>query len=363
MELMPQARQRRENDDVINRITSASPFAIRRINAELLAANTIITDFLGQPALFITVTFPREITRIGLMSIRFAIAYILLAGALAMCALAYFVHRIILSPLFELEQLVLKVRNTADYSIRTTVRRNDEIGVLAQGFNLMLEKTETQNLQLDLFIEELKTEIDKRAEVEERLRLANSELEKLTRLDPLTHIANRRHFAEVFAREWQRLKRNGSSLSAILCDIDYFKNYNDLYGHPKGDICLKQVAELLVSCARRPTDCVARYGGEEFIILLPETTTENAFNIAENMRKGVEGLAIPHQASPRSTVVTLSLGLATGVVNDNFHPDELIQMADKALYKAKEQGRNCTVIFSPSASKPDFSPSEKPLGV
>ncbi len=345
METIEEVLKRQKGTEIVNAITPASPFVVRSVDNDKLAAHTIIQDLLGHPALFIEVLFPREITRIGLISIRYAVVFILLAGAIAMGSLAYFINKMILHPLLMLERLMVNVHENADYSLRANIKSKDEIGTLAHGFNAMLEKTETQKAQLDLFIQDLQTEIHKRAVIEKQLKLANDELENMARRDPLTRLANRRHFDEVYTREWQRQRRNGNMLSIIMCDIDHFKKINDRYGHQQGDVCLQQVAKTLETQARRSIDCIARYGGEEFIVLLPETSAEDAVIVAENMRKAIEDQAIPNPDSTHGNIVTLSLGVAGSVPSDNISQDELAEMADKALYKAKEKGRNCTVLF------------------
>ncbi|MDX8405808.1 MAG: diguanylate cyclase [Mariprofundus sp.] len=173
-----------------------------------------------------------------------------------------------------------------------------------------------------------------------KLAAANLELEKLSSLDGLTGIANRRYFDTTFSREWQRAMRETESISLIMIDVDHFKLFNDGYGHQAGDDCLKQVALALKQVSQRPTDMVARYGGEEFVILLPGTHSRGGLQIAEGMRKAVEALQIPHAHSSTDAVVTVSLGLATILPMLKHEPGALIKTADEALYAAKREGRN-----------------------
>lgn len=165
-------------------------------------------------------------------------------------------------------------------------------------------------------------------------------LNELARLDGLTNLANRREYDQQIRREWQRQIRNKGTLSLIMVDIDFFKAYNDHYGHGNGDICLKKVAKSIGENARRATDIIARFGGEEFVIILPETTLECAIDLANQMVENVADLKIPHEFSETANVVTISAGVSC--VNpmdyDGFH--QLESMADQALYQAKEQGRN-----------------------
>jgi diguanylate cyclase (GGDEF)-like protein len=177
---------------------------------------------------------------------------------------------------------------------------------------------------------------------EEMLRKANEDLFKLATTDSLTGIANRRAYDEYIEIEWKRMLRDHSSLSLIMCDIDFFKNYNDLHGHKGGDICLHTVAQIIRQVTSRPGDFAARYGGEEFVVVLPNTSIEGTLHIAEEIRKAVVQYGIPHKASEIAPFVTLSLGVAeikSQNVNDMSHAD-LFRTADAALYEAKQQGRN-----------------------
>ncbi len=180
-----------------------------------------------------------------------------------------------------------------------------------------------------------------------RLRVRNQlELKRLrdiqTRfamLDGLTGIANRRALDEHLGREWFRSLRSQAALSLIMLDVDFFKLYNDTYGHLAGDDCLKRVTAALLS-SLRASDFAARYGGEEFVTLLYESDKEGALVTAERIRAKVESLQIPHQSSQISPYVTVSLGMATFVPSDGSAPDHLINMADQMLYRAKNNGRN-----------------------
>lgn len=164
-------------------------------------------------------------------------------------------------------------------------------------------------------------------------------LRALAYMDGLTGVANRRYFDDQFDVEWRACKRNQQPVAVALMDIDHFKTYNDRYGHLQGDDCLKTVARALRDGMNRPRDLIARYGGEEFVCLLPETTLEGALEKAESLRAAVEALAIPHAHSSAAGVVTISIGVAA-CVPDQQEPGELLEAADKQLYTAKEQGRN-----------------------
>ncbi len=190
--------------------------------------------------------------------------------------------------------------------------------------------------------EVLKQEIHNRMVMESMLKEANVQLERLVNIDGLTQLANRRCFDDYLVQEWQRLAREKQPLSLIMCDIDFFKNYNDTYGHVAGDDCLKKVSLMVKEAVNRPADLVARYGGEEFVIVLPNTDIDGGMQIANNICQKLEELAIPHEDSKVSEFVTLSMGLTCMVPILDSPPSALLTSADYALYRAKELGRNQT---------------------
>ncbi len=184
-----------------------------------------------------------------------------------------------------------------------------------------------------------------RKQAEQKLEELNRKLSEAANIDGLTQIANRRSFDTQLLKEWSRLKRSQNCLSLVLIDIDYFKKYNDHYGHSAGDDCLKQVASALKSAVLRPVDLAARYGGEEFVLLLPETPLEGALAVAQRAAAAVAELKRPHHKSEVSDYVTISQGAACIVPGEDLEPIALINLADKALYMSKEQGRNrCTGV-------------------
>lgn len=159
-------------------------------------------------------------------------------------------------------------------------------------------------------------------------------------IDSLTKIANRRYFDGFLEKEWSYCKRNQKELSIILLDIDFFKQYNDTYGHQAGDLCLQKIARCLEDKLNRSHDLVARYGGEEFICILPNTNKFDAINIATKLKIAVQNLEIPHENSRISSIVTISLGVSTVIPKDKLEKTKLIKKAYNALYLAKENGRN-----------------------
>jgi diguanylate cyclase (GGDEF)-like protein len=182
-------------------------------------------------------------------------------------------------------------------------------------------------------------------EMSRELAQKNQALEVSSSHDGLTGIPNRRAFDEALEREWHRAVRTRSPLALILGDVDHFKNYNDSYGHLRGDECLKLVAGALQHTGRRSVDVVARYGGEEFAMLLPDTPPVSALLVAGRALEAVRALGLPHGGSITSGHVTVSLGVCAGVPASAKQRDELVRIADRALYDAKSRGRNQAVIL------------------
>ena len=190
----------------------------------------------------------------------------------------------------------------------------------------------------------LEQQITERIYAEQQLREANRNLENLSRQDPLMGIGNRRYFDEYIQQEWQRADRQETPLSLLIGDIDYFKAYNDTYGHVAGDKCLQKIARVLSDIVHRPGDLIARYGGEEIAIVLPSTPETGAHNIAEKVRLAVAAMALPHEQSSVPKVVTISIGCGTALPTQKSSMEDFVQAVDAALYRAKQQGRNKTVV-------------------
>jgi diguanylate cyclase (GGDEF)-like protein len=207
-----------------------------------------------------------------------------------------------------------------DTSTPVSISGNDEIANLAQTFSVYLKRVEEQE----------KTLLD------------------MALTDPLTSIPNRRAFNEQIEGMIAQCQRNDWDLTILLIDIDFFKPYNDHYGHSDGDACLRIVANQLNSVVLRDTDFCARYGGEEFVCLLPNTNANGAKLKAEALRKGIEMMQLPHAASTVAPVVTVSIGVATFPFSKNrkWSADIILEQADKALYQAKTDGRNKCCYFS-----------------
>lgn len=178
-------------------------------------------------------------------------------------------------------------------------------------------------------------------------------LQQLATLDSLTGLANRRSFDDKLHSEWNRARRQHGPLALIMADVDYFKAYNDHYGHQGGDECLRAVAAILECQAFRAGDMSARYGGEEFAIILPNTEFAGAREVAERIRAGIEAAALPHGGSAVADCVTISLGVAALVPDVDGQPGDLVAIADQALYSAKRAGRNRIGGTAPATAQPD----------
>ena len=200
-------------------------------------------------------------------------------------------------------------------------------------------KTELENKN-----QRLSQELYRQKNQEQQLLKINQKLGQLVNIDSLTQLANRHRFDEFLTREWYRRRRDNSSLSLILCDIDYFKLYNDRFGHIAGDECLKQVAEVISQGVKRPADLAARYGGEEFAIILPQTPAQNALKVAERIRLNVKKLELPHPSSLIDNCVSLSLGVSCIAPNSKSTEQQLLSTADEALYEAKKRGRDRAIL-------------------
>jgi diguanylate cyclase (GGDEF)-like protein/PAS domain S-box-containing protein len=194
-------------------------------------------------------------------------------------------------------------------------------------------------------------DISERKKTEERLLALQKELQDLSFKDGLTGVANRRRFDSLFDVEWNAARRNQQPLSLIMFDIDFFKQYNDCYGHIQGDDCLKRVAQALKSGAARPRDFLARYGGEEFALVLPETDERGAESVALRCRDALAAEEILHETSPVAKVVTVSIGVGSLVPPLDGQPVQFIEEVDKRLYRAKLGGRNRLVVVQGESSR------------
>lgn len=216
------------------------------------------------------------------------------------------------------------------------IKSQDEIGELARAFASMADQVQYARTQLESKVQERTLKLEE----------ANQKLEALSTTDELTGIANRRRFDEVLDEEWRRAKRSDSHLALTMIDVDWFKQYNDHYGHQAGDECLRRIAHLLQAVTHRAGDFVARYGGEEFALIATGTDENGGLAFAKTICAAVAQLRLPHEKSPFG-LITISVGVASTISGAHESPDSLLKQADMALYRAKELGRN-RVVLAPS---------------
>ena len=220
---------------------------------------------------------------------------------------------------------------SGDFSHRLEVNGKDELAVVSDAFNKAAAQIEKLHSGLECVVAERTADL---------LR-ANENLLKLSSQDPLTGIANRRSLDEKLSQEMQDAAGKRLPISLLMADVDYFKKLNDAYGHQTGDECLIQVVRAMQSVPLRGEDLIARYGGEEFAVVLVNTDPAGARRVAERMRLAVENLAIPNCGSPNSKYVSVSIGVATIWPQRETPIGALFEEADQALYRAKQNGRNC----------------------
>lgn len=288
----------------------------------------VIKEFMGignTPVFQIEIILPRSITEKGLQTINFTACYVIASTLTILFVFGFILRKNVFSPLDRMSRHMQKIENEGDFSLRLKIRRKDEIGILGSVFDKMIDKIETQTIEL------LK---------------ANRKLQDLSSTDELTRISNRRIFNQHFSSEWIRMKRENKPISLIMCDIDFFKQYNDLYGHQAGDECLIKVADIMRGNVSRAGDLVARYGGEEFAIVLSDTSAGGAAQVVRKIISELQKQHIPHDASKASGFVSMSFGIASVVPSDDFTFEKVVKMADKALYNAKANGRNRYEIFN-----------------
>ncbi|MGL5834420.1 MAG: diguanylate cyclase domain-containing protein [Waterburya sp.] len=265
-------------------------------------------------------------------------------------ALNIFLSRRLIKPIRGLSYASQQI-SRGNFTEKVPTSRIRELSTLAQSFNQMNQEIQQSRRQLEDYsrsleekvserTQKLQTEIQQRVTAESALKAANKELERLAYLDGLTQIANRRRFDERLQQEWFRMQREQLPLSLILCDVDYFKQYNDTYGHQAGDDCLRYVAQAIASTARRAADLPARYGGEEFVVLLPYITLTEAVTVAKNIQTEIARLKLPHSKSQVSQYITASFGVTSLIPSAAFTPEQLLLNADQALYQAKMTGRD-----------------------
>ncbi|EGV27913.1 diguanylate cyclase [Thiorhodococcus drewsii AZ1] len=286
----------------------------------------------------LTIHYPRALMRPAILQ---NLAVVVAVGLLTLLVEIVILRNILRFQVARpLEQLIRATRLLGSGTERKVEEKDlptgsrDEIGDLARAFAGMAEQVQSARAELESKVLERTLELE----------AANRKLAAMSTTDSLTDIANRRRFDAALEEEWRRAMRSGSSLTLSMIDVDWFKKYNDRYGHQSGDACLRQIARVLESTARRAGDLVARYGGEEFTLITCGTTPSCSPGLPHAIRAAVEQLQLPHADSPFH-LVTVSIGVACRVPMADQTPDSLLQEADAALYRAKAEGRNRVVVL------------------
>lgn len=312
-------------------VTLVAPYALfnskrtaTQVEETNLVSYTPLFDKLGSPVAALKLSIPRTIQQAGNRVVWGMSASLLIIAIICLGVVLITIRASVVNPVSRLAAFVTAHIDGRDTILNVSKNRRDEIGILAVKVAFLIEKVKEQH----------------------------AELEKLANTDRLTGLANRRALEAHVQREYRRLLRlqrdgvKNCHLAVVVLDVDHFKLFNDTNGHMAGDVCLKAVAETILSCFSRPGDLACRFGGEEFILILPDTNEAGAMVVAESVRAAIQGVAIPHTTSPVAKVATVSAGVAAVEVTDQFRFDALIKKADEALYAAKKAGRNRVISGS-----------------
>lgn len=282
----------------------------------------------------LTIHYPRALMQPAILQ---NLAIVIALGFLTLLVEIFIIRSILQNQIaIPLSRLIRATRLVGSSRLDTSdlpTESQDEIGELARDFSHMTERVQHVH-------EQLETKVQERTVA---LEVANQQLMALSITDKLTGIANRRRFDEVLENEWRRAQRTGGNLILAMIDVDWFKKYNDHYGHQAGDGCLRNVAQTIAAHTNRAGDLVARYGGEEFALIITTINPENALAFTNKLCKILEELNLPHDMSPFGHV-TISIGVACTIHGEDKSAEVLLKKADEALYSAKQQGRNQAIM-------------------
>jgi|GEM_PF-1315643 len=277
----------------------------------------------GKAVSYIRRLSPGDIRKNGAFTILFTQILLGLSTITVGVVIVRAIYKWIIKPIEDLLKRIQTIKSAEDINNTASAVQNNEIENLTKEFDSLMTITTNQKTLL-----------------EEKIQL----LESLARIDQLTQLYNRRYLDEMLKSEWNRLKRENRPITFILMDVDFFKAYNDTYGHIAGDDCLTKIGNVIRSSAIRITDTAARYGSEEFALLLPGTTEEDGMQIAQKILDGISAIRIEHSESP-SGFVTISAGIATLIPDNTNNRSDIVSQADKALYRSKNEGRNRISVF------------------
>lgn len=301
---------------------------------KFIAGYILLRDINGKPIAVLQAVSPKPFATQGEEGVKILILFLWLAVLIFGITLNLLLDRWVLSRISNLSHQLKEIKADFSHSTQVALSGQDELSELASDINLMLKEQKCYQESLRLA----------KAEIE----AANQELERLACTDGLTQVMNRRFFQIHLEKIWEASLQTSQPLSLLLCDVDFFKLYNDTYGHLAGDLCLQKVAKAMSDVvAHEPNAIVARYGGEEFAIILFNMSVSKAVDLAEQVRISVFNLHIPHSSSKAADRVTLSIGVFSLIPQPHLSNRDLIEYADKHLYQAKAEGRNRVVAVSP----------------
>jgi diguanylate cyclase (GGDEF)-like protein len=307
-------------------------YAIDLLNKNMLKISKLyLVD--GNTAFRISTMYQRLITKSGQNSLKYAFISSLTIGVIMIMIISILLKKRVFLLLSNLTKQMQGISKSKNYALRATISNKDEISVLSSEFNNMLTAIEQNNNEL--------------VEANEQIKAANLELEKLSITDALTQITNRLGLERKLRKEWSGLCRDINPIAIVMIDMDYFKSFNDQYGHIEGDRCLRQISNILSKNTQRPRDMAARFGGEEFTLVLPETNIQTALHISKNIQNDIANCKIQHKPSKVSEFVTVSIGIASLIPTAEMSVYSILQNADEALYTAKQNGRNRIEISEP----------------
>jgi|GEM_PF-6702140 len=303
---------------LVKPVLGRNGIAVNKDNSELLLCDVALGGSEKKALVQFRFQEPREIRVLGFRVVYFILLVNILGAAVIVSLYIWMLNGFVIKPLSMMIKFADDVIKSKDYSLRIDYNGKEEVVKVAHAFDMLLSKVQKQTNDLIARKERLSIEAG---------------------TDVLTQISNRKSFGYNISRELKSAAAAGHSLSLIFIDIDYFKKYNDRYGHPEGDECLKRVAATLKKCCGRPDDHVSRYGGDVFAIILPVTDTNGAKIVAEKALNSIRKQNIKHEDSPFG-IVTISIGVASIEPDENSKPEYIIKMADVKLYEAKKEGRN-----------------------
>lgn len=286
----------------------------------------LLRDNHGNAIMKLSLSLPKRNFALDLWGLPLAVSFV--TGLLGAIGVLVLFQRQLVRPLIAIGEYLRTVRQSNDYTKQLGSKLRNELGELSRDIDALVQNVHVQQQQL---------------------QAQTREMQALSFQDGLTGLSNRRRFDQALTDDWVRAQRTHAPLALIMLDVDYFKNYNDHYGHQRGDEALKLLAAIIRRVVVRQSDIAARYGGEEFAILLPDTSEANALKIAERMQNELAAAALPHDHSAVARVITLSMGIAALTPTPTQSSRELVHKADSALYAAKGRGRNRIVLASQTA--------------